>query len=143
MFSVEVNKDVGRIILRTDDSSVKYMFESIVWEKLYVKGKSINVPKNYKIYDNGNDIRDENGNYVFIFNYGWASYLLRVFKGYLSVSDYDALVRLLMSDTYRTIPFQGLRDYQNEDVLHLLRYNIGLFSCFTSFGGLLKIDLPH
>lgn len=134
MFEVSVNKDVGRIILRTDDSSVKYMFESIVWEKLYVKGKSINVPKNYKIYDNGNDIKDENGNYVFIFNYGWASYLLRVFKGYLSVSDYDALVRLLMSDTYRTIPFQGLRDYQNEDVLHLLRYNIGLFSCFTSYG---------
>ena len=134
MFEVSVNKDVGRIILRTDDSSVKYMFESIVWEKLYVKGKSINVPTNYKIYDNGNDIIDENGNYVFVFNYGWASYLLRVFKGYMSVSDYDDLVRLLMSDTYRTIPFQGLRDYQNEDVLHLLRYNQALHSCYTSYG---------
>ena len=32
------------------------------------------------------------------------------------------------------IPFQGLRDYQNQDTLHLLKYKFGLFSCYTGYG---------
>lgn len=134
MFSVEVNKEFGRIVVRTDDPSVKYMFESVIQEKTYVRKNWIMLTKNIKIYDNEKDIKDDDGNFIFIFHYGWASYLLRVFKSYLSVSDYNDLVRLLMSDTVRTIPFPGLRDYQNSDVLHLLRYNVGLLSCYTSFG---------
>ena len=135
MFSVEVNKEFGRIVVRTDDPSVKYMFESVIQEKTYVRKNWIMLTKNIKIYRNQNDIKDDDGNFIFILNYGWASYILRVFKSYLSVSDYNGLVRLLMSDTVRTIPFPGLRDYQNSDVLHLLRYRISLCSCYTSYGG--------
>ena len=134
MFEVTVNREFGRIVVRTDDPSVKYMFESVIQEKTYVRKNWIMLTKNIKIYRNQNDIKDDDGNFIFILNYGWASYVLRVFKSYLSVSDYNSLVRLLMSDTVRTIPFPGLRDYQNSDVLHLLRYNLGLLSCYTSYG---------
>lgn len=135
LFEVKVNREFGRIVLRTDDSSVKYMFEFVIKETIYNKsGNRIEVPKMIKLYENGKDIKDDEGNYIFIFHYGWASYLLRVFKNYLSVPDYEDLMKLLMAESYRTIPFQELRDYQNSDVLHLLKYNIGLYSCFTSYG---------
>ena len=133
MFEVTVNREFGRIILRTDDPSVRYMFESIVYEKSYIKKNWMLLPKNIRIYDN-KDIKDDDGNFIFIMHFGWASYILRAFKQYLSVPDYNGLVRLLMSDNVRTIPFPGLRDYQNSDVLHLLRYKIGLLSCYTAFG---------
>lgn len=133
MFEVTVNREFGRIILRTDDPSVRYMFESIVYEKSYIKKNWMLLPKNIRIYDN-KDIKDDDGNFIYVFHYGWASYILRAFKKYLSVPDYNGLVRLLMSDNVRTIPFPGLRDYQNSDVLHLLRYKIGLLSCYTAFG---------
>ena len=36
--------------------------------------------------------------------------------------------------TYRTQEFQELRDYQNQDILHCLKYKFGLFSCYTGYG---------
>ena len=134
MFNVIVNKDIGRIIIKTDDSSVKYMLEALVQEEIFTRNGKRTITKQIKIYDNTRRIRDSEGNYVFIFNYGWASYILQVFKMYMSKEDYDSLVHLIVSDNYRTIPFQGLRDYQNEDILHVLKYNQSLVSCFTSYG---------
>ena len=134
MFNVIVNKDIGRIIVKTDDSSVKYMFETLVQEDIFTRNGKRTITKQIKIYENTRQIRDLEGNYVFIFNYGWASYILQVFKRYMSKEDYDSLVHLMVSDSYRTIPFPGLRDYQNEDILHVLKYNHGLISCFTSYG---------
>ena len=134
MFNVIVNKDIGRIVIKTDDSSVKYMFEALVREEVFLKSGRRTITKQVKIYDNTRQIRDTEGNYVFIFNYGWASYILQVFKGYMSKEDYDSLVHLIVSDSYRTIPFPGLRDYQNEDILHVLKYNQSLISCYTSYG---------
>ena len=57
-----------------------------------------------------------------------------VFKSYINIDEYNDLVHLITSDTYRTIPFPELRDYQNEDILHMLKYNFGVCSCFTSYG---------
>ena len=134
MFNVIVNKDIGRIIVKTNDSSVRYMFETYVYEEIFTKSGKRRVQKHIKIYDNERNILDDDNNFVFVFNYGWASYLLQVFKGYISKDDYDSLVHLIVSDSYRTIPFPGLRDYQNEDILHVLKYNQSLISCYTSYG---------
>jgi len=133
MFSIVVRRDLGRIILTTDDTSVRHMFEVMTREEIFVRGGNrMEVPKLIKLYDN--TWRDENGNFVYVFNYGWSSYLLRVFKSYININEYNDLVHLITSDTYRTIPFPELRDYQNEDVLHMLKYNFGVCSCFTSYG---------
>lgn len=134
IFKVTVDRSIGRIIVNTDDSSVKYMFESVIQDKMYIKGGWRNITKLIKIYDNKKCGPDENGLYVFVFHYGWASYLMRVFKGYLSVDDYNDLLKILVAETHRELPFPKLRDYQNEDVLYLLKYKIGLFSCFISYG---------
>jgi hypothetical protein len=61
------------------------------------------------------------------------------FNGRLSVEDRDNILReVIYSPNYRDIPFQGLRDYQNEDVLHILKYRRGLHSCFTGYGDNIK-----
>lgn len=65
---------------------------------------------------------------------GWSFYILTVFKDYIIKDDYDSVVQAIMQPSYRTLPFPELRDYQNDDVLHLLKYKFGLFSCFTGYG---------
>ena len=79
---------------------------------------------------------DANGLYTFTLGLGWAPYIANTFKSALSPVDYQELVNVVISDSYRTTPFPELRDYQNEDVLHLLHYKIGLFNVYTSYGGL-------
>lgn len=65
---------------------------------------------------------------------GWAAYLAGVFKNMITPDDYRTLVGSIMSDTYRTQPFDGLRDYQNDDILHTLKFKIGLFTVYTGYG---------
>lgn len=75
-----------------------------------------------------------NGIVYFELGIGWVFYILTVFKDYILKDDYDAVVKEIMQETYRTHPFSILRDDQNEDVLYLLKYKFGLYSCHTGWG---------
>ena len=56
-------------------------------------------------------------------------------KDKLSVDDYNGIAsNIIMADTYRTVPFSELRDYQNDDVLFLLRHRRGLMQVQTGYG---------
>ena len=75
------------------------------------------------------------GNYKYVLGLGWAAYLLGVFKDKISIDDYnDILKNVIMADVYRTTPFPELRDYQNDDVLFLLKYRTGLYCVNTGYG---------
>ena len=125
----------NNIVIETDDLSVKslleyqyvankYNFMIKKWSTQSIKGK---------IYDKKH--HDKNtGHYFFQLGIGWAGYIVNVLKPYLPVDDYNQIVNCARRDVYRSIPFKELRDYQNEDVLHLLKYKFGLFSCPTSYG---------
>lgn len=125
----------NNIVIETDDLSVKslleyqyvankYNFMIKKWSTQSIKGK---------IYDKKH--HDKNtSHYFFQLGIGWAGYIVNVLKPYLPVDDYNQIVNCARRDVYRSIPFKELRDYQNEDVLHLLKYKFGLFSCPTSYG---------
>lgn len=137
MVHVWVNKDIRKLILETDDGSVRNLLESVIEEKQYVpylKRWSI-VKKTVKIYDNTRAKADSKGNWKFELGLGWSAYVINVLKKYISQEDYDkVLMDAIYSENVRTFPFQELRDYQNEDVLHILKYKIGLFNVYTSYG---------
>jgi hypothetical protein len=53
----------------------------------------------------------------------------------MSQQDYEKLlIDAIYSDEIRTVPFDQLRPYQNEDCLHLLKYKVGLFCCYVGYG---------
>lgn len=142
MVEIKVDRSIGRIILKTDDSTVKYLLESTTKENKYIPWKRAwgTVTTVNKIYDNTRVKPDSKGIWTFILGLGWAAYLINVFRASISQEDYEGVLRdAIYSETYRTIPFTELRDYQNEDVLHLLKYRTGLLSCYTSYGKLKNI----
>ena len=123
------------IVIETDDLSVKsvleyqyvskrYNFIDRRWAVQNIRGK---------IYDKKH-VDKKNGHYFFKLGIGWAGYIVNVLKPYLPSDDYNQIVSCARREVYRIVPFQELRDYQNEDVLHLLKYKFGLFSCPTSYG---------
>ena len=65
---------------------------------------------------------------------GWVFYIMTVFKDYIIKDDYEEVLGEIMKKSYRTIPFKELRDYQNDDVLYLLKFKFGLMSCHTGYG---------
>lgn len=142
MVTVWVDNSIKKIKLQTDDSSVRYLLEG-VWEDRrynFFTKRVDDMKVTEKIYDDRRVV-SKDGLYTFTLGIGWAAYIANVFKNFLSTADYNLLVSLVMADTYRTLPFPELRDYQNEDVLHLLKYKFGLFSCYTGYGG--HKNTPH
>ena len=74
---------------------------------------------------------------------GWAGYIINMFRPYMSSEQYNNLLTdAIYSETHRDIPFRELRNYQNSDILHVLKYRRGLLSCYTSYGryNLLEIN---
>ena len=67
---------------------------------------------------------------------GWAGYLINVFSSYITKENYDNILKdaIYTEEAPRDIPFPELRDYQNEDILHILKYRRGLVSVYTSYG---------
>ena len=66
---------------------------------------------------------------------GWAGFILAALRDSLSVSDYEGIINyVIKADTYRTAPFKELRDYQNDDVLFLLKHRRGLMQVQTGYG---------
>ena len=136
MIHVYVDRSVGKIVIETDDSSVAYLLESTKRDTGYIPWKKQwgTIVTTTRLYDGRKPKADSRGVYTFRIGLGFAAYILNVFKTYMSLDDYNDVLSAIMSETYREAPFPNLRDYQNEDALHLLKYKVGLFSCYTSYG---------
>lgn len=132
--SIKVDKSLGKIVITTDDLSIKYFLEARKTEKTFIPWKrSWGVTTTTtKIYDGK---RTKNGVVTYYIGLGWAGYLIRVLGNNMTKEDYDDLLKdAIYADILRDIPFSELRDYQNEDVLHLLKYKRGLLNVYTSYG---------
>lgn len=127
----------NKIKIKTSELKVKYLLETtreetsfIPWQKTWGTQKVL-----HKIYDNKRSSKpDKSGFFNFTLGLGWLGYILNSMREFLSKEDYDSLAVKLYSDSYRDIPFPELRDYQNEDVLFMLKYKRGLCSVYTSYG---------
>ena len=139
MFRLIVNKAIRKIKLYTDDPAVRFLlelteksYEFIPWQR-----KKGYITRVYKLYDEKRTPVMKDGYYTYTIGYGWAAYLLNTFRSRLSKEDFDEVLKsVIYSSSFRELPFPELRDIQNEDVLHLLKYRIGLFSCYTGYGKL-------
>ncbi len=133
MFSAKV-KD-NKIEILTDDPSVSCFLQGTMEVEGYnpfTKKRGV-YKKNIPIYNRGkHELGD--GKYKFVLGLGWAAYVMNVFSRLISIDDWNDLRAAIMTDSYRDVPFPNLRDYQNSDVLFLLKYKIGLFQVNTSYG---------
>ena len=136
MISVSIDRQINRIVIITDDPSVKCLLEFSrkvtkyqPWTKSWRTFEQID-----KLYDNPRGGVPKRGLYTFHLGFGWAAYIVNVFKSILSKPDYESILRIIYADSFRTIPFQGLRDYQNQDVLHILKYKRAILQCTTGYG---------
>lgn len=132
MLRIWVDKVEGKIKILTD-IVVEGFLKVTKTESKFIPWKREwgTMTETTKIYDKKK--KQSNGEIEYTLGLGWAAYIAGVFKPYISTNDYSNLLTAIMADTYRTAPFKELRDYQNDDVLHLLKYRIGLFSCYTSY----------
>ena len=135
MIKLYLDKTINKIVLETDNPGVKSKFLEVVSEEVkYIPWKKTwgTDKKLIKIYDSK---KTKNGITSFTFGLGWTAYLCNVFSGDIPAQDYQDLIKnAILSESPRIHPFQELRDYQNEDVLHLLKYRVGLFNVYTSYG---------
>ena len=123
------------IILETDNSGTRYMLEYETTMNSYSPWlkKWIDQKIKGKIY-NRKHTDSKTGKVYFEIGVGFAAYLLKVFGGDISKEDYNDVCSAIYQTSYRTIPFPELRNYQNQDILHCLKYKFGLFSCYTGYG---------
>lgn len=135
---IKVSVVGNKIFLDSDDLSVKNLLEFIQeepkWTPKGFRGKAWYLKKQKGHIYNGRPKQISPGVYRYELGLGFAAYVLNVFKSYISVEDYNTVMNAVMATNYRNIPFPELRDYQNDDVLHLLKYRLGLFSVYTGYG---------
>lgn len=137
MFNIYHDPNINKIIIETDDISVKCLLEfkrTVTdynsWQKRWETKDVIE-----KIYTNKNTIQKHGQKYIrFILRCGWVTYLMSVFRNMMSQDDYNNLLNIVLSDYHREIPFPNLRDYQNEDMLFILKYKRAIIQTNTSFG---------
>ena len=137
MLRVCIERDINKLVLYTDDITVRYLLEVKDSEYSYIPylKRWGNVEKTIKIYDNRPKTDSRTGMIKFVIGLGWTSYIVNVFKDKLSREEIDQVLKeVLLSDSYREAPFKELRDYQNEDILFLLKYKIGLMVVNTGYG---------
>lgn len=133
MINIWFDDSTKKIILGSDDPSVRYFLEIkketaeyIPWQKSWGKVRRL-----YKVYDKKKTV---DGITYYQIGMGWTGLVANIFSPYIDKQMHDSLIQSVMSPTYRTQPFPELRDYQNQDVLHILKFKVGLFSCYTSYG---------
>lgn len=136
---IDINKN--KLIIETDDPSVKCLLEFkrkvnkyVPWFKQWREVEELE-----KLYEEKRVKPDKNGIYTFTLGRGWTAYIANVFKDMMSADVYIGLLRSIYSDSYREYPFPGLRDYQNQDVLHILKYRLGLVTVNTGYGKYIKL----
>ena len=112
-----------RFLLEKVDSKTEF----IPWQR-----KFGTVTRTYKIYEKR---KTDKGITTYYIRRGWTAYLINTFIQRISRDEYNDLLHdVIYSDSCRQFGFPGLRDYQNEDVLHLLKYKYGLHNCYTGYG---------
>ncbi len=134
MLNLRNNRSLGKIELVTDEEQIRFLLEVTSRKTEYIpwQRKVGTVVRTYRIYDGK---KTNKGITTYLIGRGWAAYLLNTFISRISKEEYDTILReVIYSDSFRQFGFPGLRDYQNEDVLHLLKYKYGLHSCFTGYG---------
>lgn len=131
-----VDKKIRKIIIQTTDPVVKPLLEIKqvkttyqFWNKSWVTGEVID-----RIYDNPRPGPNKDGVWTFKLGLGWTAYVTAVFKNQITAAERTDLLTYILSDSYRTTEFPMLRDYQNTDILHMLKYKIGLFTVHTGYG---------
>ena len=132
-----MDSDQKVLKVATDDPTVRYLLEvtTKTVEFVPLQRKMGTVTRTHRLYNEKKAPIIIDGSYTYTLCYGWAAYLIITFNARLSVEDRDNLLKeVIYSPNYREYPFSELRDYQNEDVLHILKYRRGLFSCFTGYG---------
>lgn len=136
MISARIDRSINKLIIHTDDPSVKCLLEFKrevteyqPWTKLWTK-----VIKIDKIYENTRGYGPKKGIFTFRLGLGWSAFIINVFKNILSPEDYNDIMRGIYADSYPEFPFPGLRDYQNEDMLFILRYTRAIVQTNTSYG---------
>ena len=130
--------DEGKnIIIETSDITVKGLLEYITEERTYApwleNKKWITSKKKHKIYD-GYMKDKKTGHEFFQVGIGWAPYILITFQCIMLPEDYNTVVKSIYRDTYRDVPFPELREIQNQDILHILKYRRALASLYTGYG---------
>lgn len=136
MITLNYDKALNRVVITTDDPTVHYLLETKKSEYKFIPWKRQwgYVDQTIKIYEPGKHNLG-NGLYRYVCGLGWTAYLLGIFKEKITVDEYNAVLhQVLLADSYRTTPFQELRDYQNDDVLFLLKYKLGLMCVNTGYG---------
>lgn len=125
----------NKIVIETDEPIVKSLLEFNRKITQYSPYKKIWVTNTVieKLYENTRKYK-KNNRYYFVLGQGWIPYLLAIFKNKLDSNKYNWLVSLMLSPYYRTAPFPGLRDYQNEDILFMLKYRRGILQVSTGYG---------
>lgn len=139
MVKIWIDRNIGKIKVLTDSESIISLFKITLEEKSYSPWmkKWIMSKVTYKIYDNTRAKIGKSGTVELVFGLGWAAYLVNSLRPYVTESEInDILSGAVFSENPRLVPFKELRDYQNEDVLHVLKFKVGLFSCYTSYGKL-------
>lgn len=77
--------------------------------------------------------QDEENDGEFIFQIGYASFILNEFYNQLSSRDRELLESVIFSDL--ELPkFSNLYDYQNQDLKQLVLVKRGMFQCYTGYG---------
>ena len=123
----------NKIFIITDDLSVKSLLEFKHKETKF--NPFIKQWRTEEVTDKIYNIRKKkDGYWYFEMGLGWAAYIINTFYKFLLADDCRQIQGAIYSDSYRIIPFPGLRDIQNEDILHILKYRIGLFSVYTGYG---------
>jgi hypothetical protein len=134
MFSAKIIKG-NKIEILTDDPTVENFLKGDLDESGYnVWTKKFGAYKTtVHIFERGRHNLG-GGKFKYILGLGWAAYVMSAFSNVISLDDWTCLRNAITSSEYRDIPFPNLRDYQNSDVLFLLKYKIGLFQVNTSYG---------
>lgn len=138
MLQILVDRSINKLVLITDDLSLHYFLETRTkqWGYISWKKKWGWVERLIKIYDN--TLKNSNqgdGTFRYEVGLGWTAYILGIFKDKMGKDDYDRILKeVILSESYRTAPFPNLRDYQNDDILFLLKYKIGLMVVNTGYG---------
>lgn len=135
MININFNKDKNLLILETDEPSTVCFLEAKQKKYEYIpyQRKWGYTEKTVKIYETKRGRKTNPG--VYEIGPGWAGYLLGVFKGKISSDCYNQILKdVVYSEFYREAPFPELRDYQNSDILFLLKYKRGLMTVNTGYG---------
>lgn len=131
-----------KLIIDTDETNVKSLLEfkrTITkyspWLHTWEEKEIVD-----KLYENTRGYRRKD-HFHFVLGMGWIPYIIAVFKNRLSQEEYNGLVSLVLAPTYRTIPFPNLRDYQNSDMLYILKYRRSVSQVYTAYGSSLSARL--